>query len=172
MNGANLIRQKGFTLIELLIVIAIIGVLAGAVLLVINPAQLLAEGRDSQRLQDLDAVNKALTLALADGEISLTDTTGVCATCTSVAATPRQEVDGTNGWVKFTLVGTTGLGKFISTLPTDPSTNTYSFAADGTNYELNAVLESPDNATKMSVDGGDNDAIYEVGTDPDLNLIN
>ena len=40
---------KGFTLIELLIVIAILGVLASAVLIAINPLEQLARGRDAGR---------------------------------------------------------------------------------------------------------------------------
>ncbi|MGC9603563.1 MAG: type II secretion system protein, partial [Minisyncoccia bacterium] len=40
----------GFTLIELLVVIGILGTLATAVVLVLNPAQLLAQARDSTRL--------------------------------------------------------------------------------------------------------------------------
>lgn len=42
------------------------------------------------------------------------------------------------------------LGMFVSTSPTDRSTNTYSFAsvAATQTFELNAVLEETDNATK------------------------
>ncbi len=40
-------NQKGFTLIELLVTIAIIGVLAGVVLVAINPALRMAEARDA-----------------------------------------------------------------------------------------------------------------------------
>jgi len=43
-------RNKGFTLIELIVVIAIIGVLAGVLLIAINPAALLAKGRDAKRI--------------------------------------------------------------------------------------------------------------------------
>ncbi|MGC9603258.1 MAG: prepilin-type N-terminal cleavage/methylation domain-containing protein, partial [Minisyncoccia bacterium] len=39
--------EASFTLIELLVVIGILGVLATAVVLVLNPAQLLAQARDS-----------------------------------------------------------------------------------------------------------------------------
>ena len=45
--------KKGFTLIELLIVIAIIAILAVVVVLVLNPAELLRQSRDSQRLSDI-----------------------------------------------------------------------------------------------------------------------
>ncbi len=46
--------RESFTLIELLVVIAILAVLATAVVLVLNPSQLLAQGRDSTRLSDCD----------------------------------------------------------------------------------------------------------------------
>ncbi|OGC46468.1 hypothetical protein A2V49_04275 [candidate division WWE3 bacterium RBG_19FT_COMBO_34_6] len=158
-------NQKGFTLVELLVVIAIIGILAGVVLIAINPAQLLMKARDSQRLQDMDALNKAIGLALADNEILLSDTDG-CGTCTSI--TGAQTVEGANGWIKFTIPnGKIGLNKYLPMLPIDP-TNTdpyfYTYASDAQNYELNAVLESVDNATKMSTDGGNAAGVFELGT--------
>ncbi len=57
--------RKGFTLIELLIVIGILAILATTVVLVLNPAQILAESRDTQRISDLGAVNNAIGLYLA-----------------------------------------------------------------------------------------------------------
>ncbi|MBI4091387.1 type II secretion system protein [candidate division WWE3 bacterium] len=159
------IGQKGFTLVELLVVIAIIAVLAGVVLLVINPTALLAKGRDATRLQDIENLHKAISLALADSEITLGDTS-TCTTCTSDTGT--QAVNGTAGWVQFTIPsGKTGLSKYIATLPTDPTNtgaNIYAYGSDGTNYELNAVLESADNASKLTTDGGNSATQYELGT--------
>ncbi|MDD4819192.1 MAG: prepilin-type N-terminal cleavage/methylation domain-containing protein, partial [Candidatus Colwellbacteria bacterium] len=57
--------KKGFTLVELLIVIAILAVLAAAVVIVLNPAELLAQARDSQRLNDLDTLKNALSIYIA-----------------------------------------------------------------------------------------------------------
>ena len=57
--------KRGFTLIELLIVIAILGVLAAAVTIVLNPAELLAQARDGQRMSDMDTVRSALNTYLS-----------------------------------------------------------------------------------------------------------
>ncbi len=156
-------KEKGFTLIELLVVIAIIAVLAGALLIMINPQSLLQKSRDTRRLQDIDALSKAITLALAEGEITLLDTTP-CGAGGCVQTAANTQVDGT-GYVTYTLVGATGLAKFIATLPRDPlSTQSYVYGSDGVNFELNVVLEHADNVPKMTTDGGNSDAAFESGT--------
>ena len=60
---------------------------------------------------------------------------------------------------------------YLSEIPTDPTTNTYyAYATSGKTYELNAVLENTKD-TSSKTDSGNNDAVYEVGDNPELNLI-
>jgi prepilin-type N-terminal cleavage/methylation domain-containing protein len=60
--------RSGFTLIELLIVIAIIAILSVVVVLALNPAEMLRESRDNNRVSDMDNP-VAGALPLPDGPI-------------------------------------------------------------------------------------------------------
>ena len=61
--------KRGFTLIELLVVIAIIAILAVVVVLVLNPAELLKQSRDSNRLSDLSTLKTGISLYIQDGQL-------------------------------------------------------------------------------------------------------
>lgn len=188
---------KGFTLIELLVVIAILAVLATAATLILNPAELIRQGRDSTRLSDLDTLNTALSLYLADvdpttadlGACSVTNancTKGGAATSTFLGRTVCTEKTGTgvNGdaanWVDVNF-GLISGGSPLSKLPVDPVNSTsyyYGYACDDDSdwYEFNAMMESKKYSNAggagdvESDDGGDNSGAYEVGNDPGLNL--
>jgi type IV pilus assembly protein PilA len=80
---------SGFTLVELLIVIAILAVLAAAVVIVLNPAEFLSQGRDAKRVSDLRNIVSSLNIYISDypqasiGDfqtvyISIPDTSSTC----------------------------------------------------------------------------------------------
>lgn len=172
--------KKGFTLIELVIVIGILAILATVVVLVLNPAQLLAQGRDSRRMSDLNSIKSAVGLYLATvtgptftaGPFSNIGTdcyslSGTCTERTSLA------VNG-SGWVAIDFTSIT-IGTPLSALPQDPVNNTsYHYAYKGNNtdktLEINTILESTKYSPLMSSDGGNSTSYYEVGSEPGLDL--
>jgi prepilin-type N-terminal cleavage/methylation domain-containing protein len=58
--------RKAFTLIELLVVIAIIAILSVVVILTLNPAELLRQSRDANRLSDASTMANALNIYSTD----------------------------------------------------------------------------------------------------------
>jgi prepilin-type N-terminal cleavage/methylation domain-containing protein len=102
----------GFTLIELLVVIAIIGILASAVLVAINPAQRIAEARNSQRQSDLGDIKTALEQYATAHNGLYPSGSALCEDCTYSA----YRAVGKDNWIP----GLVSEG-YIKHLPTDPN---------------------------------------------------
>ena len=191
--------KKGFTLIELLVVIGILAILATVVIVVLNPAQLFQQGRDSKRVADLAGLRSAIVLYMATASSPDLDGSGGAFTCgthfgatlsgvttTFVTASTLAQggvfsVAGL-GWVPINFSGTTG-GSPLGALPRDPSNATttsplyytYSCNNASSTFELNANMESSRYSNGgaddvESRDGGDNANLYEVGNAPGLAL--
>ena len=123
-------KLKGFTLIELLIVIAILGILAAAVLVAINPGKRTRQARDAQRKNDIGALATELQgYYTSPGNGCYPATLGVL------------ESDG-----------------YLKTMPTDPTTGLiydYALGAAGTctsgapEARLSATLQEPITASTV-----------------------
>lgn len=137
-------NKKGFTLIELVIVIAVIGILSGVVINVLNPDTFRNKAQDARRKTDLVSVQSALELYFSNNNHY------------PIKASAVILPDG----LKEELVG----GGYASSIPQDPGSGSYTYqsTANGLDYELNAVLIY--DTESMIADGGNDSQRYEVGT--------
>ncbi len=187
------VNRDSFTLIELIITISIIGILAATVVVVVNPAQLLEQGRDGRRISDLNSINQAISTYVYQGPglsglgssdtvyVSLPDTTSTCSNLNlptlpggwSYHCVTQQNlfhVDGT-GWMPVNLTQLPG-GSPLSHLSVDPTNSPstgeyYTYVTNQSSYELTAEMEANKNrglGTVAGDDGGENAFMYEIGS--------
>jgi len=191
----------GFTLIELLIVTTLLAVLGAVVVVVLNPAEMFRQSRDSQRLVDLNQLNKVLSFIQVDQPalnfgsssvvyVSIPDASSTCANlglptlpsgwsyaCSN--STNYKKINGL-GWVPvdFTLFSA---GSPISKLPIDPvnatSTGEYYTYTAGGSWHLTAFLTSDKykmggSTDKSSKDGGSYPELFEIGNNLSLLPVN
>jgi len=160
-------KDRSFTLVELLIVIAVLAILAAAVVIVLNPAELLAQARDAKRASDTKIVSEALDILIVDNSsaslgtlqkvyISVPDVNTDCSGVSGLPDLPvgwvyncvtsenLNKVDGT-GWIPVNLMAVKG-GSPISSLPTDPKNSSDSFYSyipgSGSKYSVSGNIES------------------------------
>ena len=137
-------KQKGFTLLEILLVVAAIAILAGIVILAINPGKQLADTRNSQRRVDVQTISNAVY------QYSI-DNSGTIPVTISTTPTEICKTDGScGGLVDLSVL--TANGKYLVAMPTDPNTS----SVNGTGYRISKdangriVVSAPgaeDNAT-------------------------
>jgi prepilin-type N-terminal cleavage/methylation domain-containing protein len=111
--------NKAFTLIEMLLVIALIAILAGIVIVAINPGRQLANARNAERASELKALNDAIYQYYADNLAWPTTTmpTTLTEVCSETNSNPAGCLDLSNLTPDY-----------LTAIPDDPT------ATSGTDY--------------------------------------
>ncbi len=126
------IPRQGFTLLEILLVVAAIAILAGIVILAINPSKQLADTRNAQRRADVNTIlnsvyqyaidnNGTIPSAVASSTCSGATTNEICK---SGAASCASLVDLSSS--------VTANQRYLTSLPIDPTGST----TNGTGYYI------------------------------------
>ncbi|MFA5047435.1 MAG: type II secretion system protein [Patescibacteria group bacterium] len=125
-------KKRGFTLLEVLLVVAIIAILAGIVIVALNPSKQLGDSRNAQRRADVNTVLNAVYQYSIDnnGALPVSITTGTaCGVATQEICKTGSVCTGLTDLSTY-LVTTTA--KYLVAMPVDPS----STSTNGTAYQI------------------------------------
>ena len=141
--------KQGFTLLEILLVVGIISILAGIIILAINPTKQLGDTRNAQRRSDVLTILNALYQYSLDNNGAFPDTL--------VAESETCDITGTDA-IDLDPDLVTASSTYLTAIPTDPS------AADPTTAsEYYAVIMGSGRITVCApLAANDNDAEISV----------
>lgn len=138
-NIIKIAKRQGFTLLEILLVVAAIGILAGIVILAINPGKQLGDTRNAQRRVDVNTLLNAVYQysldnngnfpAGIDGTTTDSQVLGTDSNCnTTCSATTTQAL-----CVNLSSTLVTASSTYLVDIPRDPKTG----SSTNTDYYIN-----------------------------------
>lgn len=135
-------QKKGFTLLEILVAVVLIGILAGIVLIAINPNRQLAQARDTAREIEVSKLQKALE------EYALKNSNnyppGVTTSFKDICDSKAETITGSTSCGVSTVNLKVLVPNYIPEIPKDPRSGTgitgYQIAIRNDRISIQAVL--------------------------------
>lgn len=155
-NDTEAKSHEGFTLLEILLVVAAIAILAGIVIVAINPSKQLGDTRNAERRSDVNTILNAVYQYSIDNNGNLPSTITQAAACDNTATKQVCKAAQTGTCSTGTsLTVLTASEKYLVSIPSDPSGST----TDGTGYyivksangRLTVCAPSAENESSISV---------------------
>ena len=141
-------NKQGFTLLEILLVVAIIAVLAGIIILAINPKKQLGDSRNTRRQADVNTILSSVYQYYIDN--STTTTLGIPSSETEIC---RTDANTCTGLIDLSLI--TEHEKYLTAIPTDPTGNT----ENGTGY---IILRTINGRIKVTAPNAENSEVISA----------
>lgn len=139
--------KKGFTLLEILLVVAAIAILAGIVIVAINPNKQLGETRNAQRRSDVNTILNAVYQYTIDNN-------GILPTSITTTATAVCKTGGTcTGLIDLGIL--TLNEKYLTAIPADPTGST----ANSSGYN---ILKTANGRITVSAPSAEQSAVISV----------
>ncbi len=124
-------KSRGFTLLEILLVVAAIGILAGIVILAINPGKQLGETNNARRRADVNTILNAVYQYTIDNGGTLPSS--ITTTATEICATGAGSCAG---FIDLSVLTTQE--KYLATIPNEPN----KVNSDGAGYKIQKTTNS------------------------------
>lgn len=147
--------NKGFTLLEILLVVAAIAILAGIVIVAINPGKQLADTRNAQRRSDVTTILNAIYQYSVDNNGQIPSGINTDTTCDANTAANEVCTEGSTCTTGTDLSPLSANDEYIVAVPQDPTAAT----ADGTGYY---VIQSSTGRVTVCAPNAEQGASIEV----------
>ena len=123
-------NRRGFTLLEILLVVAAIGILAGIVIIAINPNKQLGDTKNGQRKADVTTILNAVYQYAVDNNGSIPAAVLGGTACGVTAQEICKTAGACTGLTDLSVL--TANAKYVVSIPTDPTGS----STNGTGYQI------------------------------------